>query len=183
MAEPLIPRPASDAGGHLPGPLGLRLDEEFLPLTALGGAAEALDAIIPFGTWRQTNGALFLRYAPGTVLLSGPCPDGPYIAVDIGHGLTRLRLRGVEALHFLDQYTCADLHAIQVRRDRAARTRLNHYDCALWWPTTRDINILVDRSSAQSFVDHLRALSLRHDPAYPTQMLRPVAPNAPDRRG
>lgn len=183
MPEPLVTSHATDAGGHLPGPLGLRLDEEFLPLIALNGAAGVLDAILPFGTWRETSGVLYLRYAPGVVLLSGPCPEGPFIAVEIGHGLTRFRLRGVEALHFLGHYTRADLHAAHIRRDRAIRTRLNHYDCALWWSTTRDVNILVERPLAQSFVDHLRQLCLRHDLADPSQTPRPVAPNAADRRG
>lgn len=183
MREPLVASPATDAGGHLPGPLGLRLDEMFLPLTALNGAAGALDAILPFGTWRETGGVLYLRYAPGTVLLCGPRPEGSFIAVEIGHGLTRFRLRGVEALHFLGHYTRADLHAAPVRRDQAIRTRLNHYHCALWWSTTRDVNILVERPLAQSFVDHLRQLCLRHDLADPSQTPRPVAPNAADRRG
>lgn len=183
MADPVIPRPATDAAGFLPGPLGLRLDEEHLPLAALAGRADALDRMVPLGAVRQRGGTLLLRFAPDRVLASGPLPDGPFTAVEIGHGLTRFRLRGVEALHFLGYYTSADLHAAAIRRAGAIRTRLNHYDIALWWPTTRDVNILVDRSRAQSFADHLRALALRHDPADPSLTPRPVAPDAPDRRG
>jgi sarcosine oxidase gamma subunit len=167
MADPMIPRPATDAAGFLPGVLGLRLDEEYLPLTALAGRADVLDRLVPIGTVRQRDGTLLLRFSPDRVLASGPAPDGPFTAVEIGHGLTRFRLRGVEALHFLGYYTSADLHAAAIRRAGAIRTRLNHHDVALWWPTTRDVNILADRSRAQSFADHLRA----------------VAPDAPDRRG
>ncbi len=126
---------------------------------------------------------LLLRFAPDRALASGPVADGPFIAVEIGHGLTRFRLRGVEALHFLGYYTSANLHAASIRRTGAIRTRLNHYDIALWWPTTRDVNILVDRSRAQSFADHLRVLALRHDPVDPSLTPRSVAPDAPDRRG
>lgn len=183
MAKPLIPRPASDAAGHLPGPLGLRLDEGYLPLMAVSGSPEALDRLTPLGTARETPEALMLRFAPDTVMVSGALPQGAFIAVEIGHGLSHFRLRGVEALHFLGHYTRADLHAAPIRKARAVRTKFNHYDVALWWPTTRDVNILVDRSTAQSFADHLRALAVRHDPADPSKTPRPVAPDAPDRRG
>ena len=178
-----IPCHASDAAGFLPGPLGLRLDEAFLPLAALSGPAQALDALLPIGETRQVAATLYLRFAPSSVMVSGPLPDGPFTAVDVGHGLTRFRLRGVEALHFLGHYNSADLHAAPIRRARAIRTGINHFDTALWWPNTRDVHILVERSLAQSFADHLRALALRHDPADPSLTPRPVAPDAPDRRG
>lgn len=183
MAEQHMPRPASDAKGHLPGRLGLRLDEAFLPLVQLNGTPLALDAILPLGSVRTTAETLMLRFAPTLALVSGTVPDGAFNMVDIGHGFTRLLLRGVEALHFLGHYTKADLHAAPVRKAQAIRTRLNHYDVALWWRTTRDVSILVDRSLAQSFADHLRTLALRHDIADPSKTPRPVAPDAPDRRG
>ena len=103
--------------------------------------------------------------------------------VDISHGHVHLQLRGVEALHFLDLYTRADLFAAPVRATKTIRTRLNHFDVVLWWTNTRDVHVLVQRSLAQSFCDHLGTLAQRHDPADPSLTPRPVAPDAPDRRG
>ena len=183
MVETLCPRPTTDAAGFLPGPLGLRLDEEFLPLASLSAAPETLDEILLFGQVRTDADTLMLRLWPSTLWASGSSPNDDIRSTDISHGMTHLRLRGVEALHFIAHYTRADLHETEIRRSRAVRTRLNHYDCALWWTNTRDIHIVTDRSMAQSLVDHLRALSLRQSAADPSKTPRPVAPGAPDRRG
>ena len=183
MTDLLYPSLASDAADFLPGPLGLRLDEDFLPLTALSAASDHLDQILPMGAQHQEGDTLRLRLWPDTILASGSLPDGAFRATDVSHGFTRFRLRGVEALHFLDLYTRADLFAAPIRAVRAIRTRLNHYDCTIWWANTRDIHLLVDRSLAQSFTDELRALATRHDPADPSKFPRPVTPDAPDRRG
>lgn len=177
------PCPASDASGFLPGPLGLRLDEAFLPLTSLSAAPDQLDQLLPMGAHHHDGDTMRLRLWPDTILASGPLPDGAFRATDVSHAFTRFRLRGVEALHFLDLYTRADLFAAPIRAARAIRTRLNHYDCTIWWANTRDIHLLVDRSLAQSFTDELRALATRHDPADPSTFPRPVTPGAPDRRG
>ncbi|MEX0304693.1 MAG: hypothetical protein AB3N24_19930 [Leisingera sp.] len=183
MTEALEITRVSDASGFLSGPLGLRLDEEFLPLTALNASPEALDSLLPFGRKSQNGEAFLLRLWPGTIWCSGPLPAGNYRTVDIGHGLTRFRLRGVEALHFLDHYTCADLFAPRIRQSRCIRTRLGGYDATLWWHNTRDVHAVVFRSAAQSFAAHLRALAIRHDSADPSTYPRPVNPGAPDRRG
>lgn len=183
MTEPLPPCPASDAVGFLPGPLGLRLDEEFLPLTSVAAAAEQLDLLLPMGAQAQQGNSFLLRLWPDKLLVSGPLPDDKLRHTDVSHGFARFRLRGVEALHFLDLYTRADLFAAPIRADQAIRTRVNHYDCCIWWTNTRDIHVLVDRSLAQSFADEMRGLAIRHDPADPSDFPRPVVPDAPDRRG
>ncbi|UWQ93805.1 hypothetical protein K3727_23675 (plasmid) [Rhodobacteraceae bacterium M382] len=183
MSETLLPRPVTDAAGFLPGPLGLRLDEEFLPLMSLSGSTATLDMALPFGQVRSDSTGLCLRLWPDVIWASGLLPEGDFRETDISHGVTHLRLRGVEALHFVAQYTRADLHSAPIRQARAVRTRLNHYDCTIWWTNTRDVHIVTDRSLAQSLTDHLRALSLRHPPADPSKTPRPVAPDAPDRRG
>lgn len=183
MAEPLIPQPATDAAGFLPGPLGLRLDEAFMPLTALRAAPQVLDKLVPLGQIRHGESGITMRFSPGVAWHSGALPTGRWRPLDISHGLTHLRLRGVEALHFVALYTTADLHGPALRQVRVVRTKLNQYTCAIWWENTRDIHILTDRSMAQSLCDHLRVLSLRHAPADPTLTPHPVAPGAPDRRG
>ncbi len=183
MPEILRPQPASDATGFLAGPLGLRLDEVFLPLKSLSAAPEVLDTILEFGQVRQTDDLLLLRFWPDVIWASGSLSDPAVHVTEIGHGTTRFRLRGVEALHFLSNYTRADLFAAKLLQARAIRTSLNHYDCVIWWANTRDIHLIVDRSVAQSFADHLQTLAQRHDCTDPLTLPRPVAPDAPDRRG
>ena len=40
---------ATSAQGFLPGPLGLRLDETFMPVTVFHAPAEILDGMVPLG--------------------------------------------------------------------------------------------------------------------------------------
>lgn len=183
MADALIAAPASDAAGFLPGPLGVRLDEVVLPVTVLHAQAGILDDLVPLGQMASLPDAVLLRLWPDRIWACGVPPSGAFRTTDISHGQAHLRLRGVEALHFLDLYTRADLFDAPVRAAKTIRTRLNHYDVLLWWTNTRDVHVLVQRSLAQSFCDHLGALALRHDPADPNLTPRPVAPDAPDRRG
>ncbi|MDG1459751.1 MAG: hypothetical protein P8Q92_18095 [Pseudoprimorskyibacter sp.] len=177
------PAAATNANGFLPGPLGLRLDEAFLPLMALNGSPRNLDTLVAFGHYTEIKTSLCLRFSPDTVLISGDIPVGNWRMIDLSHGLTHLRLRGIEALHFLGHYTSANLHSAQLRDARAVRCRLNHYECAIWWATTRDVHILIERSLAQSFCDHLGALAQRHSGVDHLHSQRPVIPEAPDRRG
>lgn len=183
MAERLTPDHATDAEGFLPGPLGLRLDEAFLLVFALQAELGFLDDMVTLGHMKPLPDTILLRLWPDRIWACGAPPEGAFRVTDISHGHVHLRLRGVEALHFLDLYTRADLFAAPVRAARTIRTRLSHYDVLLWWTNTRDVHILVARSLAQSFCDHLGALAQRHDPGDPSLTPRPVAPDAPDRRG
>ncbi len=174
---------ATDADGYLPGPLGLRLDEEFIPLSAIHMPSSELDELVPFA--QRTSGPLgiWLRLWPNTLWVSGTPPQGQHSCVDISDAQTHIRLRGVEALHFLANYCTTDVHDASVRSARVVRTQIGHYSAVLWWDSTRDIHIVLARSLAQSFCDHMRSLALRHNPANPMQNLRSVPPTAPNRRG
>ncbi|WP_166418284.1 hypothetical protein [Cochlodiniinecator piscidefendens] len=183
MTELLTPSRATDAAGFLPGPLGLRLDEEQISVRAVNARADRLDDLAPLGSHQPTPDGAVLRLWPTMAWAIGNALVAEIPTVDISHGHTHLRLRGVEALHFIANYTYADPLDESRRQTKALRTRLNHFDCVLWWTNTRDVHIVVDRSLAQSFCNHLRSLALRHDPADPSKTPRPVAPGAPDRRG
>jgi hypothetical protein len=188
MLESIDISRASDAGGLLPGHLGLRLEEEFQPLFVAHGTPDVLDRILPMGQVQKTASSLRLRLWPDKIWLNTePSDAGPSDAglrgIDISHGVTHFRLRGVEALHFIADYTTTDLFTAPVREARVARTKLNGYDCVLWWENTRDVHIVTDRSLAQSFADHLRELAIRRDPPDPSTHPRPTHPDAPERRG
>jgi hypothetical protein len=174
---------ASDASGLLPGHLGLRLDEIFLPLMAVHDTAERLDKIIPFGHVKSYDGMLHLRFWPDMIWLNGLPSNVSNHAVDISHGMAHFSLRGVEALHFIAHYTTANVFDAPISKAQAIRTMINHYPCVIWWENTRHVHLVTDRSLAQSFADHLRTLAVRHDPLDPSTLPRPIHPDAPDRRG
>lgn len=177
MLDKLPINNATDATGYLNGPLELRLDERPLFIQSIQATdAQFLNTCLkkaaielPVGSKRKPDDGIQLRIWPNKYLdinESGQhvLPKG-LNATDIGHGQSCLRLRGVNALHFLANYTVADLRSQPIRKAAVLRTKIGHYDALLWWDSTRDIHVLVDRSYAQSFVDYIRALALRHDPA------------------
>lgn len=178
MADVLKYCPATDAVGHLDHPLSLRLDEVACAITELAapsaaGLDRALDAAgidLPLGRGLVRAGGRMIRLWPTRLWYVGPdAPDLGLASTSIGHGHCVLRLRGPDALYFLADYASADLRAAPIRRAALLRCRIGHYDATLWWLNTRDLFVVVDRSLAQSFVDHLRALVRRRDPHHVTE--------------
>lgn len=183
MYDSLTRSPATDATGYLPGPLGLRLDEEFIALSTVHIPASELDTLVPLGERVNNGESTWLRLWPDVLWVTGTPPQGLQTSVDISNGKVHLRLRGVEALHLLANYSTTDLNAAPIRSARTLRTRIGQYPVVLWWDSTRDVHMVVGRSLAQSFCDHLRALAVRHDPTTQIQNVHSVAPTAPNRRG
>lgn len=183
MLDTLPIKKASNALGLLPGCLGLRLDEIFLPIFAVHDTVDQLDKLIPCGHVKSINDILYLRFWPDTLWVTAKPANITQPLLDISHGVTHFNLRGVEALHFIAYYTTADLLKTSIRKTQAIRTQINHYHCVIWWENTRHVHIVTDRSLAQSFADHLRALTIRHDPFDKSILPRPTSPDAPERRG
>jgi hypothetical protein len=173
VAEMLKPRPATDAAGFLDRALDLRLDEEFCPImelaapsaSALNAALSAAGINLPIGHRLLHEDGHFMRLWPARIWCIGAdALDIGLSRINVGHGNTVLRLRGPNALYFLADYASADLRAAPIRSASMVRCRLGAYNTTLWWTNTRDLYVVVDRSLAQSLVDHLRALALRRDP-------------------
>lgn len=183
MLERLEIGMASDAGGWLPGPTGLRLEESFQSFVSAHGAEKALNGILPFGQYRRTSSGIRLRLWPDKLWLEGQQDSHNLRIVDISHGLVHFRLRGIEALHMIADYSTVDLFAPPVRKSQAARTSINGHDCVVYWDSTRDVHVVLDRSLAQSFVDMIRELAVRRDPPDQSTHPRPTHPGAPERRG
>ncbi len=175
MAEPVHLAASSDAAGPLDAVCGLRLDEVAVPVHVLAASSPArLEAglasaglSLALGQKRPCGDGMLLRLWPDRCWIVGEIPALPagMVPGDISHGQTVLCLRGVEALHFLAQHASADLLAASVRHQRTLRCRVGPYDVTLWWETTRDLRLAVERSLAQSMVDFLRAAAQRHWPA------------------
>lgn len=168
---------ATDAMGLLNGTLELRLDERLMSVQeVLSKDAQSLNISLektaielPIDSKRKTDDGIQLRLWSNKYMDINEngqhvLPEG-LRATDVGHGHSCLRLRGINALHFLANYTTADLRSYSIRNSATLRTKIGPYDALLWWDNTRDVHMMVDRSYAQSFVDHIRALALRHDPS------------------
>nr|WP_309503689.1 hypothetical protein [uncultured Roseovarius sp.] len=158
MSETLLRSPATDAAGPLG--LGLQLYEQPLEIRVTHNLASAP----ALGQIQRDGEITRLRHWPEQVWHVAASGSHLSDGTDISHGQIVLRLRGHGALRFLADYTTADLRAATIRQAGTVRTRLGHYTVLLWWDITRDIHIAVDRSQAQSLVDHLRALIKRREP-------------------
>jgi hypothetical protein len=174
MAEKLLPRPATDATGPLPGPLQLTLTEEACRVhaacasnpAALEAALKTAGIPLPFGIIHQRDQAVFLRHWPSCCWIVGNWPGLPenLYLTDISHAQVSLRLSGPMALHFLGNYATADLGKFSSGGVNTIRTCLGPYPVVLFWNTPRDVVILVERSLSQSLVANIRILALRYDP-------------------
>jgi len=86
-----------------------------------------------------------------------------HLLTDIAHGYRQFRLGGAQAFDFIASYVTVNIATL---RDAAAcrRCRLGHYTVILWWDERQEIHLLLERSYAQSFADHIDALIARWRP-------------------
>ena len=85
------------------------------------------------------------------------------LLTDISHGYSQFRLGGEQAFDFIANHASVNIAAL---RDAPAcrRCRLGQYAVILWWEDQQDIHLLLERSYAQSFADHIDALIARWCP-------------------
>lgn len=158
MAETLIRAPATNAKGSFGH--GLQLFERLMDIHEKPEAK-----VMPAkGGKALQDQIITLRHWPGHVWVIGKNLPRTDDAVDVSHGHAVLRLRGPGALHFLADYTSADLRATDIRNAGTVRCALGPYAVLMWWDITRDMHIVVERSLAQSLVDHLKLLVRRRKP-------------------
>jgi hypothetical protein len=85
------------------------------------------------------------------------------LLTDVAHGYSQFRLCGEQAFDFLASHASVNIAAL---RDAPAcrRCRLGQYTVILWWQDQQDIHLLLESSYAQSFADHIDALTARWRP-------------------
>jgi len=137
-------------------------------LAKLVGALIATDE--KFGEPLHSAGLRLLPLWPHQAYLQSeqltlPAVAGKFepLMTDISHGYCQFRLSGEHAFDFVADYLSTDIAAL---RDAAAcrRCRLGQYTVILWWDDHQHINVLLERSYAQSFCDHIDALIARWRP-------------------
>jgi sarcosine oxidase gamma subunit len=92
--------------------------------------------------------------------------DYDALMTDISDSFCEFRLGGEHAFDFLANYLSADL--LEVEAESAClRCRLSHYTVILWWDDRRQLQLLLERSFAQSFGDYIETLIARWRPETP----------------
>lgn len=124
---------------------------------------------IHFGEMIAADNLRLIQLWPRAAYLFSEQPELPTVATefenmitDISHGFCTIKLTGQDALAFLNNYCSADLTQSDIIANQCLRTRLGHYQILIWWSTSSDLQILVNRSYAHSFVDYLKALANRN---------------------
>ena len=88
------------------------------------------------------------------------------VMTDIADGHCAFRPGGEQAFDFIAAYLSADL-ATMPAGPACLRCRLGHYVVILWWDDRRELQLLVERSCAQSFADYIDMLMARWHPEAP----------------
>ncbi len=78
---------------------------------------------------------------------------------DISHGKCRFKLAGEQAFAFVCDYAAMDLNQGQVQKFKMAKTLIGDYPILLYWQHKSEINLMVDRSYAQSFAGFLSVIA------------------------
>ncbi|MFT5217940.1 MAG: heterotetrameric sarcosine oxidase gamma subunit [Planctomycetota bacterium] len=128
-----------------------------------------LNRAIRFGETIANDQLRLIQLWPDAAYLYSQQVELPAIAseyekmiTDISHGFCRIQLTGENALPFLNNYCSADLEQADINSNQCLRTSLGHYSIVIWWGSKSELQLLVDRSYAHSFIDFLNTLALRH---------------------
>lgn len=103
-------------------------------------------------------------------LLTGQQPLPPStqgfetLMTDITDAYCSFRIYGADASHFIANYLTANLTGNLTGTDSdpaCLRCRLGQYSLILWWHERQDLQLLLERSFAQSFADYIDTLLAR----------------------
>jgi sarcosine oxidase gamma subunit len=135
--------------------------------------AALFDASAGIGSMLHSAALRWLRLWPHQAYLladSQPVPVGVHefesLMTDISDGYCEFRLSGELAFDFIANYLTADL-AKSDPGSACLRCRLGHYVVILWWEDRHQLQLLIERSYAQSFADYIESLMARWRPETP----------------
>jgi len=131
------------------------------------------DATAGIGSMLHSASLRWLRLWPHQACLLAdiqPVPASAHefesLMTDISDGYCEFRLSGEQAFDFIANYLTADL-AKSDPGSACLRCRLGHYVVILWWEDRHQLQLLIERSYAQSFADYIESLMARWRPETP----------------
>ncbi len=120
------------------------------------------------GQMAASNGIQLLRFNPFSVyvILEQQQPaefttEHQKNFFDISHGKCMLTIQGESILEIVGDYCSADIFCSRISQNQMVKTRFIDYELVIWWHSNDKVNLLVDRSYLQSFVEFFRSLLLR----------------------
>lgn len=120
------------------------------------------------GQMVASNGIQLLRYSPFSVYVileqQQPAEFGTEHQknfFDISHGKCMLTIQGELILEIIGDYCSTDIFCSRISQNQMVKTRFIDYELVIWWHSNDKVNLLVDRSYLQSFVEFFRSLLLR----------------------
>ena len=120
------------------------------------------------GQMAASNGIQLLRFSPFSVyvILEQQHPDKFTTEhrknfFDISHGKCMLTIQGDSILEIIGEYCSSDIFCSRISQNQMVKTRFIDYEFVIWWHSNDKVNLLVDRSYLQSFVDLFCSLMLR----------------------
>ena len=120
------------------------------------------------GQMADSNGIQLLRFSPFSVYvlleqsqLAEFSSEHRKNFFDISHGKCMLTMQGESILEIIGDYCSTDIFCSRISQNQMVKTRFINYELVIWWHSIDKVNILVDRSYLQSFVDFFRLLLLR----------------------
>ena len=133
-------------------------------------AAALFDATDHRGKLLGGDGCHLLRAWPHQAYLLTQTPTLPARAepfsalfTDISDAFRAFRLEGDATIDFLGDYLSADIRR-EPPTNHCLRCRFGHYAVLLWWQRRERVQLLVERSLAQSFEDDIERLMVRRYP-------------------
>lgn len=120
------------------------------------------------GQMAASNGIQLLRFSPFSVYVILEQPQPAKFSTeyrknffDISHGKCMLTIQGESILETIGDYCSTDIFCSRISQNQMVKTRFIDYEIVIWWHSSDKVNLLVDRSYLQSFVEFFRSLLLR----------------------
>ena len=120
------------------------------------------------GEMAAVGNMLLLRYSPFSAYIISRLlnledfnAEHRVSLTDVSHGKCALFVQGDSILNLFGEYCSTDLCGGRDRDYGMVKTRFIDYELTIWWNSNDEINLMINRSYALSFVDILHLLFIR----------------------
>jgi heterotetrameric sarcosine oxidase gamma subunit len=120
--------------------------------------------IVAQGGMVVNNESKLLQLWPNKLLLLIEEIESEHLAqlksnlTDVSHGYNFLQLQGDSSLEFINAHVPVDLESGPFLTHRVARSQFESYSVIFWWDKPDTVQLLIDRSYAESFREYLESL-------------------------
>ena len=127
-----------------------------------------LGRTVVIGRFAISDSVTWLRYSPNALLIVMPGVladtrgiESSQCCTEISHGKSLLTISGSDVRKFFRDYCSADIGSFNLNQPDLYKTLFLDYEILIWQESKQQLNLLVDRSYAYSFVRLMNSL-LQH---------------------